>query len=80
MKIMGLPNWLHWTAWFIKSMIFMTISITFIVFLIKMKWYPGNEVAVFTFSEWSVLWVFLFIYSIATTMYCFMMSVFFSKG
>lgn len=35
MKIMGLPNWLHWTGWFIKTMIYMTIIITFMIILIK---------------------------------------------
>lgn len=37
MKIMGLPNWLHWLGWFIKSMVFMMISITFIVLLLKVN-------------------------------------------
>lgn len=37
MKIMGLPNWLHWLGWFIKSMVFMMISITFIVILLKVR-------------------------------------------
>lgn len=35
MKIMGLPNWLHWASWFAKSMIYMTITITMIVLLFK---------------------------------------------
>lgn len=35
MKIMGLPSWLHWTGWFIKTMIFLMISISFIVVLLK---------------------------------------------
>lgn len=37
MKIMGLPNWLHWTGWFIKSMLFMTISATLIIVLLKVR-------------------------------------------
>lgn len=37
MKIMGLPNWLHWTGWFVKSMVFMTISISMIVILLKVE-------------------------------------------
>lgn len=37
MKIMGLPNWLHWTGWFVRSMIFMTLSISLIVLLLKVR-------------------------------------------
>lgn len=37
MKIMGLPNWLHWTGWFVKTMIFMTISISIVVALFKVS-------------------------------------------
>lgn len=38
MKIMGLPNWLHWMGWFVKSMTFMTISISMIVCLLKVMY------------------------------------------
>lgn len=37
MKIMGLPNWLHWTGWFVKSLIYMIIVITFMTVLLKVK-------------------------------------------
>lgn len=37
MKIMGLPNWLHWTSWFIKTMIYMTIIVTLMVVLLKVS-------------------------------------------
>lgn len=37
MKIMGLNNWLHWTGWFVKTMIFMTISISLITLLFKVR-------------------------------------------
>ncbi|KAJ6638915.1 Phospholipid-transporting ATPase ABCA3, partial [Pseudolycoriella hygida] len=35
MKIMGLPNWLHWTSWFTRTMIFMLITITIIAGIMK---------------------------------------------
>lgn len=44
MKIMGLPNWLHWLGWFIKSMVFMMISITFIVLLLKVSYKPALSI------------------------------------
>ena len=37
MKMMGLPNWLHWTAWFVKSLVFILITIMLITFMLKVK-------------------------------------------
>lgn len=78
MKIMGLPGWLHWTAWFTKIMIFMVISITLMVALLKIRW--ESDIAVFTYSNGFALWFFLFVYSLSVTMFIFMMSVLFSKA
>lgn len=78
MKIMGLPSWLHWSAWFTKIMLFMTVSITLMVILLKIRW--ESDIAVFTYSNGFALWLFLFIYSISVTMFIFMMSVMFSKA
>ena len=33
--MMGLPNWLHWTAWFVKSLAFILITIILITALLK---------------------------------------------
>lgn len=49
--------------------------------LLKVRWYgDDNPNAVFTYGSSTVLWFFLLIYSITTTMFCFMLSVFFSKA
>lgn len=37
MKIMGLSNWLHWTSWFLRTMMLMIVTITFIVTLLKVN-------------------------------------------
>lgn len=37
MKIMGLANWLHWTAWFVKCILFFTISVSLITLIIKVR-------------------------------------------
>lgn len=39
-----------------------------------------SSIAVFTNSNWFALWVFLFVYSIAMTTYCFISSVLFSQS
>lgn len=37
MKIMGLENWLHWTAWFTKSFFSLTITISMLTLLLKVR-------------------------------------------
>ena len=37
MKMMGLSNWLHWLAWFIKNFIFLMISTILITILVKVS-------------------------------------------
>lgn len=39
MKIMGLSNWLHWTAWFIKCFIFYFITASLMVVIFKVSPY-----------------------------------------
>uniref|UniRef100_A0A182M226 ABC transporter domain-containing protein n=1 Tax=Anopheles culicifacies TaxID=139723 RepID=A0A182M226_9DIPT len=34
MKIMGLSNWLHWSAWFVKCLILLTVSLSLITILL----------------------------------------------
>ena len=51
------------------------------VILLKTRWYgEDNPNSVFTYSSASALGFFLVIYSITTIMFCFMLSVFFSKA
>nr|XP_053626319.1 phospholipid-transporting ATPase ABCA3-like [Cherax quadricarinatus] len=38
MKMMGLQNWLHWSAWFIKSFMFLATSTVFITVLLCTHW------------------------------------------
>lgn len=40
----------------------------------------NNTVAVFTFSAWSTLFVYLIVFAISMTTFCFMLSVFFSRA
>lgn len=75
---MGLSDKLHWFAWFAKSIIFLTITITIIACLLK--WPIKDGVAVFTNSSFSAIWCFLLLYSVTLIMFCFMLSSFFSKS
>ncbi|XP_065364636.1 phospholipid-transporting ATPase ABCA3-like isoform X2 [Calliphora vicina] len=78
MKIMGLNNWIHWTAWFVKSFIMLGISAILITILMKIRW--ADDVAVLTHADWSVLLFFMLIYIITSICFCFMMATFFSKA
>ena len=51
------------------------------VILLKTRWFGDeNPNSVFTYSSATALWFFLLTYSITTIMFCFMLSVFFSKA
>lgn len=80
MKIMGLPNWLHWMAWFLKAFVFLLISIILITILLTVAWYPGTSFSVFTLSNPLVIFLFLLLYICSVITFCFMISVFFSKA
>lgn len=37
MKIMGVPNWMHWVAWFAHSMIFQLFTLSLFVCMLKVN-------------------------------------------
>ncbi|XP_058124968.1 phospholipid-transporting ATPase ABCA3-like [Anopheles ziemanni] len=77
MKIMGLSNWLHWSAWFVKCLILLIVSVSLITILLCV---PFSSAAIFENSSWTLIWVFFFVFSITTICFAFMVSVFFSKA
>lgn len=78
MKIMGLDNWLHWAAWFIKSFCMLAVSVILMVALMKICFSEG--VAVLTHSNFFAVLLFFLIYITNTICFCFMMSTLFSKA
>nr|QJX58398.1 truncated ATP-binding cassette sub-family A member 2 [Pectinophora gossypiella] len=84
MKIMGLPTWLHWMAWFFKQFIYLLIASVLILVILKVNWFTTEEgfsdYAVFTNTPWTVLFFFLTLYLTCTIFFCFMISGFFSKA
>ncbi|XP_072430717.1 retinal-specific phospholipid-transporting ATPase ABCA4 isoform X2 [Chiloscyllium punctatum] len=73
LKIMGVSNWVHWVTWFIDSFTMMAAS-TVLATIVIMR---GN---VLHYSNSFLLFVFLLVFTVATIMQCFLMSVFFSKA
>ncbi|EAT39839.1 AAEL008386-PA, partial [Aedes aegypti] len=80
MKIMGLSSWLHWSAWFVKCILLLMVSISLITALLCANLTTNSELAVFEYSDWSAVWIYLFVFSITSICYCFMMSTMFSKA
>ena len=79
MKMMGLANWIHWSAWFIKYFIYLTITISLMTLMFCIK--VGNlRASVMTHSDPSVVFVFLMLYATVSIMYSFAASALFSKG
>ncbi|XP_078074970.1 retinal-specific phospholipid-transporting ATPase ABCA4 [Mustelus asterias] len=73
LKLMGVSNWVHWVTWFIDSFTMMAAS-TVLATVVIMR---GN---VLHYSNSFLLFAFLLVYTVATIMQCFLLSVFFSKA
>ncbi|CAB3992561.1 ATP-binding cassette sub-family A member 1-like [Paramuricea clavata] len=73
MKVMGLTNSVHWLAWFITSVVMMMITTVLLVAVLKF----GD---ILQYSDPTVIFVFFFVFTITTIMFCFLISVFFSRA
>ncbi len=73
MKMMGLPNSTHWIGWFITSLTILTLSCLLLTLILK-----GGDVI----QHSNPLLVFLIfeVFAIASIMFSFLISVFFSKA
>ncbi|XP_034485231.1 ATP-binding cassette sub-family A member 3-like isoform X4 [Drosophila innubila] len=78
MKIMGLSNWLHWAAWFVKSFTMLMFSAILIAVLVKIP--LNDDFAILTKCNFTALLFFLMIYIVATICFCFMIAPIFSKA
>uniref|UniRef100_H3CEJ3 ATP-binding cassette sub-family A member 2 n=1 Tax=Tetraodon nigroviridis TaxID=99883 RepID=H3CEJ3_TETNG len=73
MKMMGLNNAVHWVAWFITGFVQLSISVTALTAILKYG-------KVLVHSDAFIVWLFLTIYAVATIMFCFLVSVIYSKA
>ena len=80
MKIMGLSSWVHWIAWFTKCFIFLLIPMIIITFLSSFQFIKETNGRMIDRTHWSVIFVYLIIYSISAIMFCFMVSTFFYRA
>lgn len=77
MMLMGLDNWLHACAWYLKSFVVWIAPLLILVFFITFDWPTG---AVFQYSDPLVLMAILTLYVTAGISYCFLISACFKKG
>ncbi|CAJ0940457.1 unnamed protein product [Ranitomeya imitator] len=73
MKMMGLNNAVHWVAWFITGFVQLSISVTALTGILKYG-------QVLMHSNVFIIWLFLSVYAVATIMFCFLVSVLYSKA
>ncbi|XP_039200906.1 ATP-binding cassette sub-family A member 2 isoform X2 [Crotalus tigris] len=73
MKMMGLNNAVHWVAWFITGFVQLSISVTALTAILKYG-------KVLMHSDVLIIWLFLAVYAVATIMFCFLVSVLYSRA
>ncbi|XP_077475481.1 phospholipid-transporting ATPase ABCA3 [Stigmatopora argus] len=78
MRMMGLSNWLHWTAWFLSFFLFLAVSVFFVTLLLCVRVSPNG--AVLSSSDPTLVFVFLLTFAVATVNFSFMISSFFSRA
>ncbi|XP_026071364.1 ATP-binding cassette sub-family A member 3-like isoform X1 [Carassius auratus] len=78
MRMMGLSSWLHWSAWFLMFFLFLSISVFFVTVLICVKVSPNG--AVLSYSDPTLVFVFLLVFAVSTINFSFMISTFFSRA
>lgn len=78
MKLMGLSAGAHWTAWFLQFFIYLVLVCAIYTLFMSIK--VGGKKAVLVFSDPSIVFVFLLIYSVAIISYCFFISTLVNKA
>jgi len=76
--MMGLSNWLHWLAWFVKYFIFILISVAIETVFFEVR--TSKNGSVISCMSPTVLLTFLVVYSVSTITFCFAASTLFSRG
>ncbi|KAK6177284.1 hypothetical protein SNE40_015412 [Patella caerulea] len=78
MKLMGLSNAAHWTAWFLTVFIYLTIAMIIYTLLMGLPISPKGPVL--TNTDPSIIFVFLMSYGLSIIAFSFLISVFFNKA
>lgn len=78
MKLIGVNNWIHWVAWFVKSYLLLmaVLAVTLIVLFTRFK----ADCAVFNYSQVLPVFMFFHCYIFSGICFCFMIAVLFSRA
>jgi ATP-binding cassette subfamily A (ABC1) protein 3 len=89
MTIMGLSSWIHWVSWFTRTLIFLIIAdvLISICYIIKVPLQNDGtnssstaSSSVIGESDITLVFFFLFSYSITSICFMFLISTLFDKG
>eukprot|EP00052_Salpingoeca_macrocollata_P025254 m.229564 g.229564 ORF g.229564 m.229564 type:complete len:1857 (+) comp22401_c4_seq1:3439-9009(+) len=73
LKMMGLAGWIHWFSWFLKSAVFLFITVVIIVIIFQLGQLAKHSANGYIFL---LLWFF----SLSLIFFCFAISVFFTTA
>jgi len=75
----GMSNWMHWFAWMINSMLFLTISVTIVTFLLCSGYLNQNAGPIVAHGNPFIWWIILLLYILSSTAFLFFISSFFQR-
>ncbi|XP_018579283.1 ATP-binding cassette sub-family A member 3-like [Anoplophora glabripennis] len=78
MKIMGLPNWLHWAAWYVKCFIFLLLIAILVILILRVGRFSST--AIFQNSNIIILLLLYIIFISSCITFSFAISVMFNKA
>jgi len=78
MKMMGMKGWVQWASWYFKFSVFMLIATAILTFVFHIN--VGGGRVILTYSDPSVTFVFVLLYSLSLMTLCFVITTLFSKG
>jgi len=78
MKLMGLPNWMHWLCWFLDALMTSVVSIIIAVLFICVEWKSGLG-SIIGNSDGFLIFCFLVLYAMALIVFLFALSTLFSS-
>ncbi|XP_046856240.1 phospholipid-transporting ATPase ABCA3-like [Xenia sp. Carnegie-2017] len=78
LKIIGVNNWLHWVAWFIQSFLICLVAVVIMTLLFTIKF--NSDGSVIDKTAPTIFFIYLLLYITSGIMFCFFVSVFFSKA
>jgi ATP-binding cassette subfamily A (ABC1) protein 3 len=79
MRMSGMPNWMHWLAWMMNSMLFLTISVTIVVVLFCSSILNHDAGPIIAHGSPAIWWIVLMLYVLSSTAFLFFISSFFQR-